>query len=307
MDLPSLLTLSSDGVFFHIKEFVRILSSRCNLFSFSFCYTNYIRGVLLSFASAMHIVKPLDIGKGGLSMKKFFYRSAVAAALATFLSLGTPLAFAAEAPAVLLNGETSPIHAEKIDDTLYFSLRDYWVNVQGAAPEDIKWYGDTKTVSCHNQNFVFLNDQSYRNATSQSGKLTTPAILKDGRVMVSASYLSDCQDTRWYQVTELEDTLIFRKTTWALADAPLSESFRPAPIPVDAKTGLPALESCSLLKGKHFSNDDFTITQKETADGKTLFTYTSKADSSKTLEITAVDDYVTYVLDNNAVFSSQPR
>lgn len=245
-------------------------------------------------------------------MKKLLRHVGVSAALfASFLSLSISPVYAEEAalpaaPVVTINGEAAPIHTEIINGKLYFSLRDYWVNIKETAPEKIKWYSDTQTVS-NGSDFVFLNSQSLRNVFNQTSALSDTAILKDGRVMVTASYLQDNSDTHWYLVNDTENTLQFQKTTWVLANAPLSERYRPQPIPLDAETGLPAFETCSLLENKNFSNDRFNITKEETADGKTIFTYVSKADVAKTLVVTAVDGYVTHVLDNNAVFSYQPR
>ena len=245
-------------------------------------------------------------------MKKMLRHVGVSAALfASFLSLGISPAYAEEttlstSPVVTINGEAAPIHAEIVNGKLYFSLRDYWVNVKETAPEKIKWYGDTQTVS-NGYAFVFLDNQTFRSELNQTGTLTDAAILKDGRVMVTASYLLDNGDTRRYMVNDFENTLQFKKATWERANAPLSERYHPLPIPLDAETGLPAFETCNLLEGKNFSNDDFNITKEETADGKTIFTYTSKADAAKTLVVTVVDGYVTHVLDNNAVFSYQPR
>lgn len=244
-------------------------------------------------------------------MKKMLYHVGVSAALfASFLSLGMSPAYAEETalspPVVTVNGEAAPIHAEIVNGKLYFSLRDYWVNVNDTAPEKIKWYSDTKTVS-NGFAFVFLNNQTFRSELNPEVVLSNAAILKDGRVMVTASYLQDSGDTRWYMVNDSGNTLQFKKTTWELANAPLSEAYRPLPIPLDSKTGLPAFETCTLLEGTNFSNDDFDITETAAEDGKHIFTYTSKTDAAKTLVVTAVDGYVTHALDNNAVFSYQPR
>ena len=242
-------------------------------------------------------------------MKKTLRHVGISTALfASFLSLGMHLAYAEEpaSPLVTVNGEAAPIYAESINGKLYFSLRDYWVNVKETAPEKITWYGDTQTVS-NGSDFVFLDSQSFRSAFNQTDALSDAAILKDGRVMVTASYLQDNGDTRWYMVSDSENTLQFKKTTWEMANAPLSARYRTQPVPLNAETELPAFETCNLLEGKNFSNDDFNITKEETADGKTIFTYTSKADAAKTLVVTVVDGYVTHVLDNNAVFSYQPR
>lgn len=243
-------------------------------------------------------------------MKKMLHHVGVSAALfASLLSLGISPAYAEEgapstAPVVTINGEAAPIHTETVNGKLYFSLRDYWVNVREIAPEKIKWYGDTQTVS-NGYAFVFLDNQTFRSELNQTGALTDAAILKDGRVMVTASYLLDNGDTRWYMINDTENTLEFKKATWELANA--LKEYHPLPIPLDTETGLPAFETCHLLEGKNFSNDDFNITKEETADGKTIFTYTSRADASKTLVVTVVDGYVAHVLDNNAVYSYQPR
>lgn len=123
-------------------------------------------------------------------MKKMFrFAGLCGAAIALLLALGMNLsAYAAEMPAqteasVTLNSQPADVYAEMIDGKLYFSLRDYWVNIQRLSPERVKWFGDAQAVTDGNL-FLFLKDQTCRSYFSTEAFPPDGACAPEGRARI---------------------------------------------------------------------------------------------------------------------------
>lgn len=241
-------------------------------------------------------------------MKKMLHHVGVSAALfASLLSLGISPAYAEEgapstAPVVTINGEPTSIRTEMIDGKLYFSLRDYWVEGEGISPTSITWFAEDQTVS-NGSNFLFLQNQTYRNTNGNITPLTDPAVLKNGTTYVASSFLqnSDCYKQHSIIVEENENSINFKATLWERKDG-YPMDYRLPIIFLDEKTGLPAFETVEGIRMAGFTNDAYHITKTSTDDGKTVFQYVLKEDPSKNATVTVLGDYVSHVVDDNGFF-----
>lgn len=248
-------------------------------------------------------------------MKKMFrFAGLCGAAIALLLALGMNLSvYAAEMPAqteasVTLNSQPADVYAEMIDGKLYFSLRDYWVNIQRLSPERVKWFGDVQAVSDGNL-FLFLKDQTCQGYFSAEAlPLTEPAILKGGRVLVTPAFL--LQDSHFPVINRKillvpgENTLDFRMTFWE-GNPQLPDYY--TLIPLDAETGFPDFENNMPWPDTVLNPEDFNIVKTEAEDGTQIFTYVSKTDAEKILTATVWDGYVTHIKEQNAVFPISVR
>ncbi len=241
-------------------------------------------------------------------MKKFFRWAGISAALfASFLSLGMHFAYAEElpqTPTVTLNCEPAPIRAEMIDGKLYFSLRDYWVNIAMKDPATIKWYGDAQTVT-DGFDYIQLADQTLiAPIVNIHQPLADPAILKDGITYVTASYLEASIGSRYVKYEADETSLYFRNLIWEQEGYDFKYQLRVAPFPINEETGLPDFES--MFKSNHYnyfdySDDLFDISRTETNDNKIIFTYVSKQYPERFFIATVQDGYVSHVADHDAL------
>lgn len=245
-------------------------------------------------------------------MKKFLSKVIMTAALsAAILSTGVPMAYAAELPAstvpvITLNGEPANVRAKMINGKVYFSIRDFWVNIDRDDPESIKWFPEAKTVS-DGFNFIRLNDQTLYIAGMGVIPLEDPALLIDGTTYMAASFLqtSNISNRIEYEVT---DTGIhFRNVIWEQDGLDLKRHFRIPLIPVDEKLGYPNFETLIPAYDYGFRNENVNITKTELEDGKTLFTYVSKDDPEKTLTATVQHGFVSHVSDNGLIHLYRPR
>lgn len=245
-------------------------------------------------------------------MKQTLRHAGLSAALfASFLSLGITLAHAEDtAPIVTLNGETAPVRAEIVNGKPYFSLRDFWVNVAQNDSARIHWYGDNQTVS-DGWNFICLQDQTIYTPSAGRKSLTDSAVLIDGTVYVAASFLEDAASYQYFPFKANETSIQFRNLVWEQDGVDLKTELRVAPIPVNAKTGLPDFEGFferyRYRASLDFLMEDYTVTTTETPDGSIVYTYVSKTDPAKTFIATARDEYVFHVEDHGAINLYQPR
>lgn len=240
-------------------------------------------------------------------MKKFIRWAGISTALfASFLSMGMNLAYAEDtAPIITLNGGAAPVRAEIVNGKPYFSLRDFWANVAQRDTAEIKWYGDTQTVS-DGWNFICLQDQTIYTSYAGRKSLTDSAVLIDGTVYVSAAFLEDTNSYSFIPYRATERFIEFHNMIWEQGEIKQYA----VPIPIDVKTNLPDFEG--FLEGYRyrasfdFSAEDYTITTTETPDGSIVYTYVSKADPAKSLVATARDEYVFRVEDHGAINLYQP-
>lgn len=245
-------------------------------------------------------------------MKKFLSKTLVAAtAVTSIFSASLPMTYAAETtemtqPIITLNGEQANVRAKMINDKVYFSIRDFWVNIDRDDPESIKWFPETKTVS-DGFNFIRLNDQTLYIAGMGMIPLEDPALLIDGTTYMAASFLhtSNISNRVEYEVT---DTGIhFRNVIWEQNGLDLKREFRIPPISVDEELGYPNFETLIPAYDYGFRNENINITKTELEDGKTLFTYVSKDDPEKNLTATVQHGFVSHVSDNGLISLYRPR
>ena len=245
-------------------------------------------------------------------MKKLLSKTLVAATVvASVFSTFLPMAYAAETqelvtPTITLNGEPADVRAKIINDKVYFSIRDFWVNIDRRAPESIKWYPEQRTVS-DGYNFIRLDEQTVYIDSVGVIPLEDPALLIDGTTYMAASFL-DSHSTSFHTDYELTDTGIhFRNLIWEQKGVDMKRHFSVPVIPVDEELGYPNFESFVLAYNYGFRNKNVTVTKTELEDGKTLFTYVSKDNPEKTLTATVQHGYVSHVADNGLINLYRPR
>ena len=243
-------------------------------------------------------------------MKKLLSKATVATVLAaTMFSTTLPMAYAAETqelvtPTITLNGEPADVRAKIINDKVYFSIRDFWVNIDRRAPESIKWYPKQRTVS-DGHNFIRLDDQTVYIDSVGVIPLEDPALLIDGTTYMAASFLQSSSNRVEYEVT---DTGIhFRNVIWEQNGYDLKRHFRIPLIPVDEELGYPNFEALVPAYDYGFRNENVTVTKTELEENKTIFTYTSKDTPEKTLTATVQHGYVSHVSDNGLINLYRPR
>ena len=245
-------------------------------------------------------------------MKKLLSKATVATVLAaTMFSTTLPMAYAAETqelvtPTITLNGEPVDVRAKIINGNIYFSIRDFWVNIDRRAPESIKWYPEQRTVS-DGYNFIRLDEQTVYIDSVGVIPLEDPALLIDGTTYMAASFL-DSHSTSFRTDHEVTDTGIhFRNMIWEQNGVDMKRQFSISPIPVDEKLGYPNFEALVPVYEYGFRNENVSITKTDLEDGKTLFTYVSKDDPEKTLTATVQHGYISHVADNGLINLYRPR
>ena len=239
-------------------------------------------------------------------MKKLLSKTLVTAAVvASVFSASLPMAYAAEmqettTPIVTLNGEPADVRAKMIDGKIYFSIRDFWENINRRDSADIKWFPEQRTVS-DGHNFIRLNDQTLYIAGMGAIPLEDPALLIDGTTYMAASFLqtSNISNRVEYEVTDT--CLHFRNVIWEQKGVDMKRQFRIPLIPVDEKLGYPNFETLIPAFDYGFRNKNVTVTKTELEENKTIFTYTSKEDPEKTLTATVQHGYVSHVADNGLI------
>ena len=245
-------------------------------------------------------------------MKKLLSKTLVAATVvASVFFASLPMAYAAETqepvtPIITLNGEPADVRAKMVNGKVYFSIRDFWVNIDRDDPESIKWFPEAKTVS-DGFNFIRLNDQTLYISGMGVIPLEDPALLIDGTTYMAASFLntSNISNRTDYELT---DTGIhFRNVIWEQDGFDTKRHFRIPPIPVDEKLGYPNFETLIPAYEYGFRNENMTVAKAELEENKTIFTYTSKDDPEKTLTATVQHGYVSYVADNGLINLYRPR
>ena len=245
-------------------------------------------------------------------MKKLLSKATVAAVLtATLFSTALPMAYAAEVqepitPVITLNGEPTDVRAKIIDGKIYFSIRDFWVNIDHREPESIKWYQEQRTVS-DGYNFIRLNDQTIYIDSLGVIPLEDPALLIDGTTYMAASFL-DSHSTSFHTDYELTDTGIhFRNLIWEQDGYDMKRHFNVSAIPMDEELGYPNFEALKPAYEYGFRNKNVTVTKTELDENKTIFTYTSKDTPEKTLTATVQHGYVSHISDNGLINLYRPR
>lgn len=250
-------------------------------------------------------------------MKKLLSKTLVAATVvASVFSTTLPMAYATETqeavtPTIMLNGEPADVRAKMIDDKLYFSVRDFWANIALIKANEIKWYGDTKTVS-DGWNYIQLDDQTlYSPYIGKHMPLTDPAVLLDGTTYVAASFLEDIINCKYVKQTITDTSIHFRNLIWEQDGYDLKYHYRVSPIPINVETGLPDFESLLERNSRYtkfdFRVEDYDITKTETEDGGTIFRYVNKNDPKRTLRVQVQDGYVSHVMDHGAIILYRPR
>ena len=250
-------------------------------------------------------------------MKKFLSKTLVAAAAAaSVFSASLPMAYAAETqkpitPTITLNGEPADVRAKMVNGKVYFSIRDFWVNIALIESNEIKWYADTQTVS-DGWNYIQLDDQTlYSPYTGKHLPLSDPAILLDGTTYVAASFLDDIINCKYVKQTISDTSIHFRNLIWEQDGYDLKYHYRVSPIPVNTKTGLPDFESLLERNSRYmkfdFRTEDYDITKTETEDGGAIFHYVCKNDPERTLIAQVQDGYVSHVMDHGAIILYRPR
>lgn len=245
-------------------------------------------------------------------MKKLLSKTLVAATVvASVFFASLPMAYAAETqepvtPIITLNGEPADVRAKMVNGKVYFSIRDFWVNIDRDDPESIKWFPEAKTVS-DGFNFIRLNDQTLYISGMGVIPLEDPALLIDGTTYMAASFLqtSNISNRVEYEVT---DTGIhFRNVIWEQDGYDLKRHFNIPLFPVDEELGYPNFETQKLIYEYGFRNENVNITKTELEDDKTLFTYVSKDDPEKILTATVQHGYVSHVSDHGLIDLYRPR
>ena len=245
-------------------------------------------------------------------MKKHISKAALTAILAaTLCSVSEPTAYAAEthaAPTITLNREPTEVRAKYINGDIYFSVIDYWTEVQRSDPTNIKW-NEKKQLLSNGRTILSISDQtSYRQLNTGKKNITRfsdPVIVENGVVWAQASLIKDLDSGAVKDlVIENSDTsLNFKRTYWEFPGGK-TYGYRLPLMQLDEETGLPDFLSVEQVRKKgSFSEKRFHILSQQLENGKTIYAYINKSDPHKFLLVTCVDGYVAHILDNNGIFT----
>lgn len=247
-------------------------------------------------------------------MKKHISKAALTAVLAAALcSVSAPMAYAAETlhpatPTITLNREPTEVRAKYINGDIYFSIIDYWTQVQCSDPTKIKW-DEEKQLLSNDRTILSISDQtSYLQLSAGKKNITkfsSPVIVENGVVWAQASLIKDLDSgTVKDIVVENGDTsLNFKRTYWEFPGGE-TYAYRLPLLQLDEETELPDFLSVEQVRKKgSFSEKRFHILSQQLEDGKTIYAYINKSDPHKFLLVTCIDGYVAHILDNNGIFT----
>lgn len=247
-------------------------------------------------------------------MKKHISKAALSTVLvAALCSVSAPMAYAAETqepatPAITLNREPTEVRAKYINGDIYFSIIDYWTEVQRSDPANIKW-NEEKQLLSNGRTILSISDQtSYRQLNAGKKNITRfsdPVIVENGVVWAQASLIKDLDSGAVKDlVIENSDTsLNFKRTYWEFPGGK-TYGYRLPLMQLDEETGLPDFLSVEQVRKKgSFSEKRFHILSQQLENGKTIYAYINKSDPHKFLLVTCVDGYVSHILDHNGIFT----
>lgn len=224
-----------------------------------------------------------------------------------------------EKASVTLNGKPAGIYAEWIDGKLYFSIRDYWEKLLFGPDARVAWEPETQTASGSNGYVtcsLSLEKQTCHGWNGRVVPLAEPAILKDGKVLVTFSSLSDFRSLQIFGNGGIvpyytENGIDFHTTIWERWEGDEIYHFAslvPESIPIATETGLPDWEHAklSMLNGRFgplaVGWERFEVTKSEAEDGVVVFHYISRENPEDFLIVTAREGYVVKMEEHNHIF-----
>lgn len=232
---------------------------------------------------------------------------------AALCSVSAPTAYATETqepatPTITLNREPTEVRAKYINGDIYFSVIDYWTQVQCSDPTNIKWNKEKQLLS-NGRTILSISDQtSYlqlNTGKKNIARFSDPVIVENDVVWAKASLIKDLDSgTVKDIVVENSDTsLNFKRTYWEFPGGK-TYAYRLPLMRLDEETGLPDFLSVEQVRKKGtFSEKRFHILSQQLEDGKTIYAYLNKSDPHKFLLVACIDGYVAHILDNNGIFT----